>query len=179
MRPAGRSAIELPPTAGRWPRLSNGNRNTRANTVARGRSVRTTRTSRTSRSIPAHQGLRTVYDAGGGTGSTGGGGSTGNTTSPQFGIGGAIEGYPGVYSPNSPGAVDVINGVGTWKDIISGKAIDPTLFPGVKDLFGFGRRQRLSRAQAADCRWSGSSAPSGRRTRRRYRQGSRHGRHRA
>ena len=78
-------------------------------------------------------------DAGGGTGSTGGGGSTGNTTSPQFGIGGAIEGYPGVYSPNSPGAVDVINGVGTWKDIISGKAIDPTLFPGVKDLFGFGK----------------------------------------
>ena len=69
--------------------------------------------------------------------------------------------YPGVYSPNSPGAVDVINGVGTWKDIISGKAIDPRYSRGKgsirlwKDASGYRGRT------AADCRWSGSSAPVG------------------
>lgn len=62
---------------------------------------------------------------GGSSGSSGGGGSTGNTTSPQFGIGGAIDGYPGVWAPSAPpsdrpSGWDILGAAGTLKDIFGG-----------------------------------------------------------
>lgn len=60
---------------------------------------------------PGTPGSTVPPTGGGSSGSSGGGGSTGNTTSPQFGIGGAIEGYPGVWRPETPPPPA---GIGDW-----------------------------------------------------------------
>lgn len=66
---------------------------------------------------PGTPGSTVPPNGGGSSGSSGGGGSTGNTTSPQFGIGGAIGGYPGVYTP-TPTAPPA--GIGDWLGLYGG-----------------------------------------------------------